>query len=71
MYLSSELPFLDAIWQDEWYLTNGSGHNQIKIYLTILNEIFSHIQCTGTVFHTTLIFSSWFSLKENTAKLHM
>ena len=43
-YISSQLPFLDTIWQSEWYLTNGSGHNQIKIHLTILNEIFSHIQ---------------------------
>ena len=25
-------------------MTNGSGHNQIKIHLTILYEIFSHIQ---------------------------
>ena len=44
MYFSSQLPFLDTIWQSEWYLTNGSEHNQIKIYLTILYEIFSHIQ---------------------------
>jgi hypothetical protein len=43
-YLSSQLPFLDAIWRGEWYLTNGSGHNQIKIHLTILNKIFSHIR---------------------------
>ena len=28
----------------EWYLTLGSGHNQIKIILTTLNEIFSYIQ---------------------------
>jgi hypothetical protein len=39
MYLSSQLPFLDAIWWGEWYLTNGSGYNQMKIYLTILNDL--------------------------------
>jgi hypothetical protein len=43
-HLSSQLPFLDAIWWGEWYLTNGSGHNQIKINLTTLNETFSHIR---------------------------
>ena len=43
MYLSLQLSLLDAIWQGEWYLTNGSGHNQIKINLTTLNNIFSHI----------------------------
>ena len=43
-YLSSQLSFLDAIWQGEWYLTNGSGHNQIKINVTTLNIIFSYIR---------------------------
>ena len=43
MNLSSQLPFLDTIWQSEWYLANGSGHNQIKIHL-ILNEVFNCIQ---------------------------
>ena len=43
-YLSSQLPFLDAIWRGGWYLTNGSGHNQIKINLTTLNNIFSYIR---------------------------
>ena len=44
MYFSLQLPFLDAIWWGEWYLTNGSGHNQIKINLTTLNNTFSHIR---------------------------
>ena len=44
MYCSSQLPFLDTIWRSEWYLTNGSGHNQIKIHLTILYKIFSYMQ---------------------------
>jgi hypothetical protein len=44
MYLSLQLPFLDAIWRGGWYLTNGSGHNQMKINLTTLNIIFSYIQ---------------------------
>ena len=43
-YFSLQLPFLDAIWRGEWYLTNGSRHDEIKIHLTILNEIFSHIR---------------------------
>ncbi|KIM73379.1 hypothetical protein PILCRDRAFT_15285 [Piloderma croceum F 1598] len=23
-YISSQLPFLDAFWRSEWYLTNGN-----------------------------------------------
>ena len=38
----------------------------------IVREVLSKdIQCTGTAFHTTLIFSFWFSLKENSVKLLM
>ena len=44
MYFSSQLPFLDTIWWSERYSTNGSGHNQIKIHLTILYKMFSDIQ---------------------------
>ena len=44
MHLGSQLALWDAIWWSEWYLANGSGNNQIKIHLTLLNGISSHIQ---------------------------